>query len=127
MKRSKPIGRTTPLRSTGRIRPKRRTAKEATRIYGTPAHQDWLRAMPCLGCARMGSEDRPHHLHHTKNGGTGKKADACWQVPLCHDCHRLVHAGAETFEKAHAAMLCGRTLRSWAATYADAYTKWEAA
>lgn len=120
--------RTTPLRSSSRLRPKKRSAKASTRIYGTPAHQDWLRAMPCLGCSRIGTEDRPHHLHHTANGGMGRKADATDQVPLCHACHDYVHQlGVRTFERNYAAMLCYRSLTAWAQTYAEAWTKWCAA
>lgn len=125
--RKTPIARKTPLRSTRPIRRKPRTKADTVRIYGTPEHQAWLRAHGCLGCARAGTEDRPHHLHHTANGGKGRKADASTLVPLCWGCHWLLHQhGPETFERAHADFLCGRTLKSWAETYADAWEKWAA-
>jgi hypothetical protein len=58
----------------------------------------------------------------------GKKADASKQVPLCDGCHWLLHQhGRGTFERAHAAQLCYRTLESWAETLADAWTKREGA
>lgn len=119
MKRA-PLGRRTPLR------PKRRTAAEHERVYGTTAHQRFLRGLPCVGCGRMGSEDCPHHLHHVRNDGMGRKADAKHQVPLCCWCHQeLHHMGQMTFERAHGAVLLYRTLESWAETFADAYTKRE--
>jgi hypothetical protein len=117
--------RTTPLRSTTPIRRKPRKASETRRIYGTRKHQKWLRDHPCLGCACSGSDDYPHHLHHTANGGKGRKADASTLVPLCYGCHWLLHQhGPETFQRAHADFLCGRTLESWAETYADAWSNW---
>lgn len=113
------------LERGGPIRRKPRSSSETKRIYGTKAHQQWLRAMPCLGCARVGTDERPHHLHHTRNGGLSKKANAETLVPLCFGCHWLLHQhGPETFERAHADMLAHRTLRSWAETCADAWTKW---
>jgi hypothetical protein len=117
--------RTAWIRRTTAIRRKPRTRSESERSYGTPEHQDWLRGHPCLGCARIGTEDRPHHLHHTQNGGGGRKADARRQVPLCASCHGWLHDhGAKSFEAAFADMLCGRTLVSWAATYAEAWKQW---
>jgi hypothetical protein len=108
------------------VKRKRRTKAETTRIYGTEAHQKWLRDMPCLGCARMGTEDRPHHLHHTKTGGMGKKANAAWQVPLCSECHGNLHLfGPKWFERAYADMLGGFTLRDWAANHAAAWLRWQ--
>lgn len=107
------------------IRRKKRSASERERIYGTEAHQDWLRAHGCLGCGRTGSDDHPHHLHHVRNGGKGRKADAATLVPLCCYCHQELHAkGPETFEHTHGAMLSYRTLRGWAEHYAKAWTKW---
>lgn len=107
------------------IKRKARTKASRERIYGTDEHQAWLRAMPCLGCALMGTDERPHHLHHTKNGGTGRKADASRQVPLCALCHGFLHQhGPTTFESVYADMLAGRTLASWAEQYAKGWKEW---
>lgn len=123
MKRTK-IERKTPLRSRSRPRTKKRSAAETTRVYGDDDRQTFLRGMPCLGCARMGTDERPHHLHHTKNGGTGKKASANTQVPLCPDCHSYLHDhGPKTFAAAFWRMLAGRTLVEWAAHYDRAYSR----
>jgi hypothetical protein len=105
------------MKRGGKIAPKPRSAKERTRIYGTPAHQDWLRAHGCVGCCT-----RPVELHHVRNGGTGRKADAEWQVPMCAPCHRLYHQhGAATYEAAFAQTLGGRTLRQCALWYKAAW------
>lgn len=109
------------------IRRKPRSKAATIRIYGTPAHQQFLRSLPCLGCARIGTDERPHHLHHVRNGGLSKKADAKYQVPLCCLCHAELHGlngGQQTFEHTHAAMLCYRTLESWAQQFAEAWKGW---
>lgn len=122
----KRIPRYTELQPSGRIKSKPRTKAESRRIYGTDAHQKWLRDHPCLGCARIGTDERPHHLHHVENGGMGKKADAALQVPLCDSCHAFVHDhGRKTFEAAYWRMLAGRTLAEWAAKYAAAWPKFQ--
>jgi hypothetical protein len=124
--RKSPITRKTPLRSSGRPTPKKRSAAERTRIYGTDAHQAWLRAHACVGCASTGSDERPHHLHHVTNGGAGRKADASALVPLCPDCHAFYHQyGPSTFAAAFWRMLAGRTLREWAAHYARAWQRFQ--
>jgi hypothetical protein len=57
----------------------------------------------------------------------GKKADASTLVPLCFGCHHALHSfGPLAFETAYADMLCGRTLKEWAGTYAEAWEKWAA-
>jgi hypothetical protein len=36
--------------------------------------------------------------HHIKTGGKGRKADARFIIPLCHECHEELHfMGARTF------------------------------
>jgi hypothetical protein len=63
-------------------------------------------------------------LAHTENGGMGRKADARTLVPICAPDHRLLHTiGVKAFEARFSDRLCGRTLKEWAGTYADAYEK----
>lgn len=129
--RFKPRNTRMPARGKGGLRERKptkrkgRTPAERTRIYGPDERQDWMRGHPCLGCARIGTEDRPHHLHHVKSGGMGYKGGAELLVPLCFLCHQFVHQqGVRRFEAAYADMLCGRPLRSWAETYAHAWELW---
>lgn len=84
-----------------RIRPKKRSASEYARIYGSPERVEWMRTQRCL--ARRTSQSfrvcvGPVEGHHIKNGGTGRKADAKWCVPLCRKHHDFLHnVGPETF------------------------------
>ena len=117
--RKKPLTRGQPPKRTGRIKAKPRTAKERARVYGTPEHQEFLRAHGCVCCTR-----RPVELHHVRNGGMGKKSGAANLVPLCTACHyRLHQTGTATLEHDFAKELGGKTLREWATRYASAWTK----
>lgn len=60
---------------------------EFDRVYGGKERLEWVRSQPCCVCARNdGCEN-----HHVRSGGTGRKADARWIVPLCAWCHRRYH------------------------------------
>jgi hypothetical protein len=111
-------------RGTTRIRPrKRRTAAELAEKfaheYGSDERVKWIAHHGCLACARIPCEN-----HHTANGGKSKKAHHSTIVPLCFDHHEEAHHGVKSFEAKYARMLCDRTLKSWAETYADAWEKW---
>lgn len=74
-----------PKRS-GRIRPKKRTAGEFSRIYGSKARVQWVKSQPCLVCGFGPCENA-----HVVSGGMGRKADANTIVPLCRDHHWQSH------------------------------------
>jgi hypothetical protein len=82
MKRSAMKPRSVPLKRGGRIKPKKRSAAEFTRIYGSKARVAWIKAQPCLVCHRS-----PCDNAHTVTGGTGRKAGFETIVPLCRRCH----------------------------------------
>ena len=90
MKRSR-IKRRTPIKRTGRINPinRQRRARERERAYGPEERREWLTSQPCVACGSAG----PIHQHHTKGGGTGRKADCQTTVALCARCHRMHHDG----------------------------------
>lgn len=74
------------LRKSGRIKPKKRTKEESDRIYGPAERRAWVTTQKCLMCERVPSENA-----HTHSGGTGRKADYFFIIPLCHECHRYQH------------------------------------
>jgi len=68
------------------IRKRSRSKADTARVYGDEARQAWLRARPCIVCGAG-----PVELHHTRNGGLSRKADAATLVPLCARHHREYH------------------------------------
>jgi hypothetical protein len=77
------------LKRSGPIKPKRRTAREFERVYGSKAFQSFIRQMPCWACGYAGLS--PRVLAHTTNGGMGRKADAQTCIALCPACHHKQH------------------------------------
>jgi hypothetical protein len=77
------------LKRTGRIKPKKRTASEFRRVYGSKGFQTFIRTMPCWACGYAGAS--PRVLAHTENGGMGRKADAKTCIALCNVCHHKQH------------------------------------
>jgi hypothetical protein len=77
------------LKRTGRIKPKKRTASEFRRVYGSKGFQTFIRTMPCWACGYAGAS--PRVLAHTENGGMGRKADAKTCIALCGVCHHKQH------------------------------------
>lgn len=80
-----------------RAKPRRgreRSAAETLRIYGPPERRAWIQGRECLVCGSTPCENV-----HTRSGGTGRKADACFIVALCPAHHRELHQhGQNTFE-----------------------------
>lgn len=64
-----------------------------------PAYLAWVRTLPCLICARPGSD--PAHIraaapqYAKRYTGKGEKPSDKWAVPLCRDHHREQHATNE--------------------------------
>jgi hypothetical protein len=105
------------------IRRKQLTAAEKAakfaHEYGSKERREWISLHGCLACGRTPCEN-----HHTSNGGKSKKGHFTTIVPLCLEHHDECHHGVQTFEAKYSRMLCGRTLKEWAGTYADAWEKW---
>ncbi len=91
------------------------------REYHSTERREWISLHGCLACGRAPCEN-----HHTANGGKSRKGPYSTIVPLCLEHHDECHHGVKTFEAKYSRMLCGRTLKDWATTYADAWTKWSA-
>lgn len=105
IQRSSPPSRSQPPRK----RNPKRAAKNQARAYGEYA--DIIRSLPCAACGYAGEKSDAAHV---RTGGTSRKADAKWLVPLCkphnvtatwgttrlyEGCHRASHRGQRTFEK----------------------------
>ena len=76
----------TPLKRTGRIKPKRKTAEDFGRVYGSKDRVEFVKGLACVSCGRGPCENA-----HIRSGGMGRKADFRDIVPLCQTCHRLQH------------------------------------
>lgn len=86
----------TPLKRRTRVKPSnpKRKGKAFARAYGSEARVAWVKNLPCLVCAATPSQNA-----HVRSGGTGRKADARWIVPLCDTHHHELHTkGINTFE-----------------------------
>jgi hypothetical protein len=69
---------------SGRIKPKKRSASEFARIYGSKARVEWVKNLPCVcGCMRW-----PCDNAHSENEGKGRKGHHRTIVPLARVCHR---------------------------------------
>lgn len=106
------------LRSTTPPKKKRAKSKaekvaKLDREYGGPERIAWVAQLPCVGCGYRGPV--PRENAHVISGGTSRKADARWIVPLCarrnmglpasplgvwiEGCHRKSHRmGQKSFE-----------------------------
>jgi hypothetical protein len=96
--------RKTPLRrskglSRGPAPRRRRSAVKAAekfdREYGGDERMTWLKGQPCAVSGQRGDIVAAH----VKTGGTGRKADAKWTIPLLRTLHDELHQhGVKTFE-----------------------------
>lgn len=87
---------TNPKRARVKRRNAKRRKREWLRAYGSPERCDFVSSLPCVGCRVEGNCENVH----IKSGGKGRKADARFIVPGCHDCHHNeLHAhGRASFE-----------------------------
>lgn len=65
-----------------------------------PAHLDFIRTLPCAACGREGMTEAAHVRMASPEHGKGytakaRKPDDRHANPLCNDCHRDQHSGAE--------------------------------
>lgn len=71
------------------------------RSYGPLGRTEFVQGLPCIAGAGRICRGKSHN-HHTKSGGTGRKADCDTIVPLCFLHHNEVHAnGQDTFARRH--------------------------
>jgi hypothetical protein len=94
VKRSR-IARKTEIKRGGkpRARNAKRWAKNHQRAHGPVERREWIKAQPCWACGILGYSDGAH----IKTGGTSRKADARFQIPLCRGL-RLAHGGCHTLQ-----------------------------
>jgi hypothetical protein len=117
VKRSGYIRRHTRLAPGGKPRPRKRSASEFARIYGSKARVAWVKSLPCV--VGNGSCAGPTENAHTTTGGMGRKAEAGTIVPLCRWHHACLHGrGVGWFRHVHAIDLptaADATERAWRA------------
>jgi hypothetical protein len=71
-----------------------RHMREWLRAFGSPERCEWIKGLPSVA-----SGETPCENAHVRTGGTSRKADACWIVPLTDYEHRveLHHLGKPAF------------------------------
>lgn len=61
-------------------------------------YKSFVRGHYCCNC--MMPKTYAHHVRTASNSGTGIKPDDLYCIPLCFDCHDLIHKkGTKTFMK----------------------------
>lgn len=114
----RPLPRYTPLRATGRPKPRKRPQSEFHRVYGGKRRVEWMQGLRCL-VAGKDSCGGAIESAHTENGGLSRKAGYETTVPLCHAHHGLLHRqGVRWFQSHYAVSLseaAATTQRLWEA------------
>jgi hypothetical protein len=69
---------------------------------GNIEYQRYIKSQECLGCQRMGEvQEYPSEHHHALNPGTALRCPDEYAIPLCHECHGMLHGldrgGKRTF------------------------------
>lgn len=77
-------------------------------MWRSEKYLDHVRSQPCCSCHRPG-RSQAHHFAGSK--GTAIKADDCYTVPLCPECHELAHRGRA---QPHHWRVCAVLLARWA-------------
>lgn len=73
----------------------KRRRREWLRTYGSEDRVLWVAQQPSIASGALGCENV-----HVRTGGMGRKADACWIVPLTPAEHRELHRiGIRSFEQ----------------------------
>lgn len=65
-----------------------------------PAHLEYIRQCPCLGCGMDPAGEAAHvrmasAVYGKPNPGIGRKPADKWSLPLCRDCHKVQHEHGE--------------------------------
>jgi hypothetical protein len=120
MKRTR-MKRGAPLKRGGRIKPKKRTASEFNRIYGSRARVAWVKSLPCLACLAIhpafAVTAGTSHNAHTETGGIGYKAGYETIVPLCSSHHRRYDEHMAPFDAEEARQAMKDAAQTVAATW----------
>lgn len=86
-----------------------RVAKNWARAYDSPEFVEWIRVQPSIASGKG-----PCVAAHSRTGGTRRKADACWNVPLTQAEHDELHDhGIKTFEAKFGISLAFHAPRIW--------------
>lgn len=92
-----PLRRGDAPKRTGRIKPKKRSASEYARIYGSVERVEFVICHGCCVCTMPFAAN-----HHIENGGAGRKASYTKIVPLCPTHHEELHRiGKRSFQDTH--------------------------
>jgi len=64
------------------------------------AYRDFVKSLPCCGCGCPA--DDPHHIIDAGLGGTmGGNASDIHVLPMCRQCHTLLHKDVQEWELNH--------------------------
>lgn len=77
------------LKNRKGLRRRPRKPSEFRRVYGGPLRVKWQKARCCDFCGAP----PPTEMAHIKNGGMGRKANACFTVSACRSCHHELDQG----------------------------------
>ena len=75
-----------------RIKPTQKPVQRQKPVR-SPKHLKFIRSLPCLLCVQQQHITEAAHVNYSdadygKFNTKGVKADDCWTVPLCSECHR---------------------------------------
>lgn len=78
----------------------KRYRENQLRAFGGSERTEWIKAQPCVVRYCHRPSENAHVAPKSEAGGTSRKADAKWIVPMCRQHHRveLHNLGRETFE-----------------------------
>jgi hypothetical protein len=73
------------------------TPRPKPTTWRSQAYLNTVRMRPCLACGRPGPSD-PHHIS-MGDAGWGMKSSDLAAIPLCRECHRLIHDDPAKFRQ----------------------------
>jgi hypothetical protein len=97
LRRTAPLARK-PMKRGGPVKKRnaKRRAAEFERCFGSRERVRWIKSLPCI--VTEGHSDDIENVH-TRGDGAGRRADACWIVPMKASLHRKLHrVGKVSFE-----------------------------
>lgn len=127
--RSRPLRRSGAIPRKGRIKPKKRSAAEYRRIYGSRERVEFVKSLPCAWCVARGRVRMcgPSENAHVENGGMGRKADHTKIVPLGRHHHEKYDRHMPPFDKPSVRLcveiMARETERLWQAHQGKGRTK----
>ena len=69
--------------------------------YRNEKHLNWIRSKPCCHCWKPPNSHAHHLIGIFKNGIMGGKQDDSLTIPLCGECHALVHQDVSQIDQLH--------------------------